>query len=51
MLIRIVLVDDHVLVRQGLKALIESDGSQWWERLLTGRRLFARSNRSVLISS
>jgi YesN/AraC family two-component response regulator len=28
MLIRIVLVDDHVLVRQGLKALIESDGSQ-----------------------
>ena len=26
--IRIVLVDDHVLVRQGLKALIESDGSQ-----------------------
>jgi two-component system, NarL family, response regulator NreC len=26
--IRIVLVDDHVLVRQGLKALIESDGFQ-----------------------
>jgi two-component system response regulator DegU len=26
--IRIVLVDDHVLVRQGLKALIENDGSQ-----------------------
>jgi DNA-binding NarL/FixJ family response regulator len=26
--IRIVLVDDHVLVRQGLKTLIESDGSQ-----------------------
>jgi YesN/AraC family two-component response regulator len=25
---RIVLVDDHVLVRQGLKALIENDGSQ-----------------------
>ena len=48
--VRIVLADDHVLVRQGLRSLLEREGFQSLGKPPMGRRLFVRWRRSSPIS-
>jgi len=43
--IRVLLVDDHAVVRKGLRALLDREAeSRWLVRLRTARRPFERPN-------